>query len=457
MSNYNFYFYGVKNNSLYSLYYEPLGGNKLNKLNKAIKEGTQEALQRIDSLSKWCWLQDRDSQGYAPLHYACMRKNTEISSLPNSIVKCLINNGADVNQLDRKGNSPLHYAFINEDKILIETLINKGADIHRLDEKGNSCLYYACQIGDSKLVEDLLKRGAVPSEEAYLAACEGGHIHLVRMFNNKLCGNNGPTPKIDNDFFQAIELNKDKNVIQAYLEAGANVNGKRMDNFSPLHRAIVVSKDEEVISLLIKFGADINKAIDYTELRPIDLAVIENKIGFLKILIREGANINAFGSNGLAPLNRALSLRELEIAELLLKAGADTNSKDHEGNTPLHCVAANGWLPLAELFLEGKTDFNDTNFCKQTPLFLSVTYSRLELAEFLLKNGADVNKPDSEGYTPLLMAILRGNLKMINLLLKNGADVNKPNHELKPLGFATKVCNCSQAVIDLLLENGAEN
>jgi len=75
-------------------------------------------------------------------------------------VQLLISKGADVNEKNRMGWTPLHTAIRNRRLALIEPLIAKGADINAADNRGQTPLMAAIYIGQKDAVELLIAKGA---------------------------------------------------------------------------------------------------------------------------------------------------------------------------------------------------------------------------------------------------------------------------------------------------------
>ncbi|KAF4415724.1 ankyrin repeat domain-containing protein 52, partial [Fusarium austroafricanum] len=76
------------------------------------------------------------------------------------VVKTLITYGANVNEVDPAGYSPIHYATRNNHTSVVALLLENGADIYSLDPEGCTPLYRAAQKGNNEIVERLLKHGA---------------------------------------------------------------------------------------------------------------------------------------------------------------------------------------------------------------------------------------------------------------------------------------------------------
>mmetsp|Transcript_18237 Transcript_18237/g.27621 ORF Transcript_18237/g.27621 Transcript_18237/m.27621 type:complete len:328 (-) Transcript_18237:103-1086(-) len=88
------------------------------------------------------------------------------------IMKVLLQHGADPNQTDNLGKSPLHVlasSDVEEDccgddesdssEAMIKLLIENGADVNKVDKFGRTPLFLACELGNHKIVTLLLRYG----------------------------------------------------------------------------------------------------------------------------------------------------------------------------------------------------------------------------------------------------------------------------------------------------------
>ncbi len=99
-----------------------------------------------------------DNDGLTPLHYAC---RYGLEALINPLVK----RGADINAMDKKGQTPLHTAVDCEHVDTVKTLLRvQGIDIDRKDIFGCTPLQNAVELPHRKLTRLLLSEGANPGQ-----------------------------------------------------------------------------------------------------------------------------------------------------------------------------------------------------------------------------------------------------------------------------------------------------
>ena len=91
-----------------------------------------------------------DREGSTPLHTAVARDRNDSFS----VVKLLIERGADVNMAKSYGHTPLHDAALNCRNEVVKFLLEKGADRYRRNEDGHNALSLALEHG-CKCIEHL--------------------------------------------------------------------------------------------------------------------------------------------------------------------------------------------------------------------------------------------------------------------------------------------------------------
>ena len=188
--------------------------------------------------------------------------------------------------------------------------------------------------------------------------------------------------------------------------------------------------------------------IDLTpQVPPLIVAIQEGDEAEAARLIREGADVGATDDElGRTPLHWAARKNAAETAKVLIENGADVNAKSKNGDT--HFLKR----------LSRERDFSEG----QTPLHDAAKFNAADVLKLLIENGAEVGREDDgDGLTPLHDAARHDSLDAARLLLENGAevdatadDIGKLEAYVTPLHVAAQ--NDSANVAELLIENGAE-
>jgi TonB family protein len=123
-----------------------------------------------------------------------------------------------------------------------------------------------------------------------------------------------------------------------------------------------------------------------------------------KVLLNNGANVNAKDSYGWTALIYASAKGDADIVKALLDKGADANAKSKDGYTGLHTAAQYGHKSVVKTLLENGADINAENDEGDTPLTVAVRSNNKGVAELLKKSGAiestHVAKPSPAAPSP---------------------------------------------------------
>lgn len=145
-------------------------------------------------------------------------------------------------------------------------------------------------------------------------------------------------------------------------------------------------------------------------------------------LLADGANLNAFTSQGDTLLGAAARSGDPALFGKLLAAGANPHLPGRLGVTPL-MAAAN--LPdqaaanaMAALLFERGVDSNVYDRPKRSALHYAAGSGNTRLVAELLKRGGKAEERDEDGSTALDWAASNGHLKVAELLLAAGAEVS---------------------------------
>ena len=162
-------------------------------------------------------------------------------------------------------------------------------------------------------------------------------------------GHHGQTPLHDASWHGHLGLAK-------YLvHQGAAVNQKDHEGYVPLRDA-AVNGHLRVVQYLLSRGARLSKAGSGGRLRAL---AYQGDLKKMKELVKEGANIQAQGRDGLTPLHWAAMRMDLPMASYLLKHGADTMAMTSTGKTVLDMESCGDLKAKQFLKLAGQPGLGD--------------------------------------------------------------------------------------------------
>ena len=164
------------------------------------------------------FINERTNDGLTALHYAAYKGNIEIAKL-------LIENGASVDVITKRGKNIMHCAAEgNEPSIMIYFIYYHAQDIFSIDKLGSTALHWACYSGAEDCVLYLLslnvninakdKEGLTPLHLATISNHEIIVLRLLQKGADKTIKNNkGETAysiALKQNYYKIIYLLKDK-------------------------------------------------------------------------------------------------------------------------------------------------------------------------------------------------------------------------------------------------------
>lgn len=222
-------------------------------------------------LSSGADINQKNRMGGTPLQTAIMNRQKDIALL-------LIDSGANVNNRDNSGQTPLSEAVKIGDKEIIEKLIAKKVDINALTRGGDNALSLAKKSGNTEIVDLLVKNGA---KEPTLQDLEGEMYGGAYPGQQNQMQPQGPAAAVAPPPAAQLDMLKDPNEIKARIKTFAgleksikDVNDKsqsetrqweqtRYDNRTYLARAVETQFGDEMA--LIRKTAVEEKAKKTTE------------------------------------------------------------------------------------------------------------------------------------------------------------------------------------------------
>jgi ankyrin repeat protein len=252
------------------------------------------------------------------------------------MVKLLLDAGANVNLVDKLGDSALNWTTFYGDAAIAELLLAHKIDA-TLYGHGNA-LEVALRRGHQKLVEryvDYLGRRqpVAPRDQLLFAAVGSGKVAELKQ----ALASGANVNAADSTGRSALGLaarNGDVAMIDALLDAGAKIEATDPIGFTPLMEAARDGK-VEAASRLIARGANVGQRAraNGLELTPLHLATASGFGDLVRLLVERGADINARDSEQATALIWATN-QQPKVALLLVQMGADPDIASNTGDTP---------------------------------------------------------------------------------------------------------------------------
>ncbi len=117
----------------------------------------------------------------------------------------------------------------------------------------------------------------------------------------------------------------------------------------------------------------------------------------------------------------AIEANDTKAAGALIEFGAQINAPGEDGFAPLHTATFYDRIEIVRLLIDAKADLNLKGDGELTPLHIAALEGRLEIARLLLDKGADANaKAGAGGLTPYAAAMIGGQFEIMNLIKLHG-------------------------------------
>ncbi|MDR0389512.1 MAG: ankyrin repeat domain-containing protein [Spirochaetaceae bacterium] len=384
---------------------------------------------------------NRPMDFYDTLLSRAVKKNDE------AMVKLLLEGGADINDSRHpgyyRGHTPLTRAITDGNMDMVRLLLDAGADINSPGEYGNGPLQEAIKKGNTALTMEFLALGArvnTPDGTPPLFfAVQDGNIPLMRTLLD--AGADIRTERENSTALSRATRVKDletfKEILAILRERGLNDIDFHGEGAWTALQAAAQYGNFEAAKILLEEGADVNagSAGGYT---PLYNAIgPEENLALVELLINAGADLTALGPEQTIYLDRSwymtgrfsyLVMGGAKDIELLLKAGADTEVRDSEGRTALMLYSFFDAPEIVRLLLDAGADPDARNNYGESALMFAVcNWGPASTVKNLLQAGANINAQSNTGDTALMFAIHYGP-EGITQLIEAGADTSLQNN-----------------------------
>jgi len=339
---------------------------------------------------------------------------------PNDVL-ALLRSGVPANGVDSDKHPYLFAAILNErhGAEIVRLLLHHGATVDIHSEFRETPLLSAIESRRRDIVDILVKYGAKYDLES---TCSGGNWQMLKKY---LDSGTSPNACIDGEpLLQLAENNPwyAEELVPNLIRRGAKVNAVDSNGETALNDAIgdYPTFDLKIVEILLRSGADVNKPDDVGS--PLMNATSSRHASVLvPLLIKHHANVRWADKDGCQAIHMAAHA-DFKIFKILIADGADMNARTNDGETPLFWALDADNIEVVDYIMnhgESVTKLDSAG----VPLWMC-THARPDLLEFLKKRGVDLNQTSSTGKNAIQVAIDNKRWSEISALVAVGIDVN---------------------------------
>ena len=390
------------------------------------------------------------------------------------IKELVLNYGKDINQTGDEDIGGLYQAIKHNNIKAVKFFIENNAYVEIATFDGTTPLVLAIEENKPKIVELLIKEGKANIYGVYAKETEKYPIYCAVKNKNlnmiKILLNNNFDLKRESYILSYAIENSDENIVKYLVENGAdmysyeitalyqavlNLNPKLVEYFLDKGASIEKAGGTDVYGniMMAAAGSKFNNSNDKS---PVDLTLLEksaeNSAKIMQMIIdKVDKKLINDSLEGKTPLIIAVGNSYIDTAKILIENGANINAVDIEGWSALSYAVNNGDIEIAKLLLENKAKIKgELLIAIKSP----IVESRINMMKLLIDNKANINYTDENGFNPLNIAIETGNMELTKFLITNGANVDSLMRDgVSLIGYA--IAQNNMDLLQILIENGA--
>ncbi|KAK1943746.1 putative ankyrin repeat protein [Phytophthora citrophthora] len=281
-------------------------------------------------------------------------------------VRILVNAGVNLNAEKEDGMTALMLAAMNGRSDVVRVLVDAGANVNLKDKNGFTALMYA--NGRSDIGRMLVVAGADMN-----LVNKSGSTALTRAFVFEYSDTVRVLVEAGADLSFGSKGSSSSDTVQMLLNAGVDLNLVSEDNWSSLMLA-ARSECTDIMHMLIDAGAEMEAA-------RFSALMAATKCGHpdaVQMLVNAGTGLNAVNDDGKTPLLYTVQHatsdagnRHVKIARILIENGANVNARDNGGQTSLIKATRNNSRELIEILLQHGARVDSSSLAGDTALVQS--------------------------------------------------------------------------------------
>ncbi|XP_035827108.1 uncharacterized protein LOC101855204 [Aplysia californica] len=424
--------------------------------------GVRNTLSRIDSLPVWKYLKRYLMLGLEeelPLSRSCM-VHVYIRDREDKKLKDLVQSGANVNFMV-DGKTPLASAVMLRNMEAFRILFSTGRACigqYPVNEEGDTLLHIAAANGFVNIIDDIIHAGCTVKSfnntgfTPLRSAVTAGHFEVASLLIRRGADVKGQE-MMTVPLLHLAAASRNIEVVKMMLERGVEANLRDHQGNTPLH--IVASQAniylDQRMCLPALYRSNFKKTLDKTDINlngNKDRPTVPGKEKYqdvARLLLKHGADVRAYNSESLTPLDVAEKGDDPVLVDILKKT---TPSPPHPPQLPechppkdmtmledLHKALMNNKVEETKQLIESGANVNAV--CQQETAFTrAVQHENFEIMDMIMEcHDFDPNAKNVFDRSPLFVTARKGYTLYVKELLSMGAYVNQQDAQgVTPLG-----------------------
>ncbi|CAF1343422.1 unnamed protein product [Rotaria magnacalcarata] len=337
-------------------------------------------------------IKDNSFYGFNNLHHQVLLFNNEDLTIKRaaSVIK---------KAKDNFHLTPIHCAAINPNSKYLKQLLNITPEYNILDKYERRPIHFAAACEGPEPLEYLLSK-----QVSFNDVDRGGNSPLhVAVMNGRAIN----AEIVLRTAKEKAESNDAEDQIVHQKFGLASINRMNKSRFYPLHLA-VLNNHLECVKVLLEFGANVDVVTSTSsgKLTSLMLACQKGHFNIVKSLIENGAKVEARDRFKRTPLIHACMCGNAHIVSHLLRMGANAKVHDSSLNTALHYAIAYGWYFCVRLLIEAGANVNCVNSWQTSCLGAGFLKGHYGLCDYLLtEHHVDINFKTDDGLTLVMLTV----------------------------------------------------
>ena len=348
-------------------------------------------------------------------------------------VQALLENGADVNEPNEKGQTSLMLAAVTNSSMgIMKAVLAKNPDIDLQDQYGQTALMWAAQYGSVEKVKAILaQKPQMDLQNKYgwtalMIAAKQGSVEMVKAILAKnpeidLQDQYGQTALMGAAQYGSVEK------VKAILAQKPQMDLQNKYGWTALMIAAKQGSVEMVKAILAKNPQmDLQSKDGSTALM---IAARYGSVVMVKAILAKKPQMDLQTENGWTTLIFAARFGSVEMVKAMLAQKPQMDLQNKDGWTALMEAAQYGSVEKVKAMLAQKPQMDLQNKYGWTALMIAAKQGSVEMVKAILAKNPQMDLQSKAGSTALMIAARYGSVEMVKAILAQKPQMDLQNKD----------------------------